>query len=578
MIFRFTVCILFITFILIPSLSVSAQNYLPLSDVKVGMKCYGYSVFSGNELERMEIELTGVMTGGSKYNSMILAKVDSPSVRRGGIMSGMSGSPVYFGDKLVGAISSAYPYAKEPVCGITPIESMTRLWDLEKAPGRYIPKIPRHDILSRPDSDTINQLLPIGLSVNVRGFPSSGTMIPGLTGECVSTLQTNNDDSWGEVSELKPGSSIGVGLITGDMEMIAFGTVTEVIENRILAFGHQFFGLGKCNIPMLASKVVTFISNNVVSFKLSNAGPQIGSIIFDANSGVAGVTDSFARTIPVKITIEGLTPEPEIYSINAVDNEFLSSIFIAQAVSGAIRRLGVPWGDLYVETNLEIRLDDDNIIRQHDFFGSVDNVSGIISKKLSVLEKIQQNPLKPVVVKAVSIDCKLAQQARIVTLDSVRIPKKKYTAGDTVTVMMTFNGDRTGEFTRSIQVRIPQKIKSDKYSLYVLDAETYKKLKSLKRLPAHRSASYEKWLESMNDYLSGDQLIIFLAADSRDIRTDRFILPNLPPSMRTVMNNKVTGNYEIKSYRLIASEKLNMEFQVMGSSKLPIQIGPNNGV
>ena len=36
----------------------------------------------------------------------------------------MSGSPVYIDGKLIGAVAFSFPYAKEPIAGITPIGEM----------------------------------------------------------------------------------------------------------------------------------------------------------------------------------------------------------------------------------------------------------------------------------------------------------------------------------------------------------------------------------------------------------------------------------------------------------------------
>ena len=41
-------------------------------------------------------------------------------------MQGMSGSPVYIDGKLVGAVAMAFPFAKDPIAGIRPIEDMVR--------------------------------------------------------------------------------------------------------------------------------------------------------------------------------------------------------------------------------------------------------------------------------------------------------------------------------------------------------------------------------------------------------------------------------------------------------------------
>ena len=39
-------------------------------------------------------------------------------------MQGMSGSPVYIDGKLAGAVAMAFPFSKDPIAGIRPIEDM----------------------------------------------------------------------------------------------------------------------------------------------------------------------------------------------------------------------------------------------------------------------------------------------------------------------------------------------------------------------------------------------------------------------------------------------------------------------
>src|SRR5260221_530150 len=49
-------------------------------------------------------------------------------------MQGMSGSPVYIDGRLVGAVAFAFPFAKEPIAGIQPIEQMISVLD-QKPPA-----------------------------------------------------------------------------------------------------------------------------------------------------------------------------------------------------------------------------------------------------------------------------------------------------------------------------------------------------------------------------------------------------------------------------------------------------------
>src|SRR4029079_1316281 len=69
----------------------------------------------------------GVLNNIGPGQDLILARVDSPVVRRAGVVAGMSGSPVYIDGKVIGALAYAWQFAKEPVAGITPIDEMLKI-------------------------------------------------------------------------------------------------------------------------------------------------------------------------------------------------------------------------------------------------------------------------------------------------------------------------------------------------------------------------------------------------------------------------------------------------------------------
>src|SRR5207247_4168161 len=107
--------------------ALSAQTaFLPLKDLKPGMRGTGRTVFSGNRIEDFQVEILGVLENVGPKESLILARLSGGPLEHTGVMQGMSGSPVYIEGKLVGAVAMAFPYAKEPIAGIRPIEDMVR--------------------------------------------------------------------------------------------------------------------------------------------------------------------------------------------------------------------------------------------------------------------------------------------------------------------------------------------------------------------------------------------------------------------------------------------------------------------
>src|SRR5579872_7090472 len=104
-----------------------AQTALfPLKDVRAGMRGTGRTVFSGGRVDEFQVEILGVLDNFGPKESLILARLSGGPLEHTGVMEGMSGSPVYLDGKLAGAVAMAFPFAKDPIAAIRPIEDMVR--------------------------------------------------------------------------------------------------------------------------------------------------------------------------------------------------------------------------------------------------------------------------------------------------------------------------------------------------------------------------------------------------------------------------------------------------------------------
>src|ERR1700746_150457 len=100
-----------------------SNEMLPLSQVRAGMQGYAYTIFAGDQVEKFNLEVIGVLDNflGPKQ-SIILVQLKGPKVEHTGVVAGMSGSPVYLDGKLAGALSLKLGiFSKEPIAGVTPI-------------------------------------------------------------------------------------------------------------------------------------------------------------------------------------------------------------------------------------------------------------------------------------------------------------------------------------------------------------------------------------------------------------------------------------------------------------------------
>src|SRR5438874_2362824 len=100
------------------------QGTMSADSVKAGMTGYGLSVFAGTSVDSFPMTILGVLKGNRPGADLILARAKGDFLERTGIIAGMSGSPVYIGGKLIGAVSYTWSFTKDPIAGLTPIGEM----------------------------------------------------------------------------------------------------------------------------------------------------------------------------------------------------------------------------------------------------------------------------------------------------------------------------------------------------------------------------------------------------------------------------------------------------------------------
>ena len=104
------------------------MKFFPLDQVRPGLKGVGRTVFEGDRIEEFQVEILGVLKNAlAPKQDLILARLSGGPLEKTGVIAGMSGSPVYIDGKLVGAVARAFPFAKEAITGITPIEQMVQV-------------------------------------------------------------------------------------------------------------------------------------------------------------------------------------------------------------------------------------------------------------------------------------------------------------------------------------------------------------------------------------------------------------------------------------------------------------------
>src|SRR5687767_13672154 len=355
-------------------ITVKDAHLFPLEEVRPGMKGTARTVFSGTEPEEFGIEILGVLPGfpGARQ-SAIIARLTGPNVAKTGVFGGMSGSPVYIDNRLVGAIAFSFPFSKEPIAGITPIQQMIDIF--EKGSAGQTPRVrePRAVSFAQLASSEWKATLPkqaVGPTTLIAPVSEGSRLLP-LMGQQMTPIAT--PVVFGGISQeslamfapqlvangllpvsgaggsagitplekatektLTPGTSVSVQLVRGDYSIAASGTVTFRDGNRIYAFGHPFLSLGASDMPMTESSVVTVIPNANNSFKLAVPGRMVGNVSQDRATGIYGQLGQAPKMIPVKINLHTSRDRTETYSYEVANDSFLTPLLLNLTIFSTI--------------------------------------------------------------------------------------------------------------------------------------------------------------------------------------------------------------------------------------------------
>ena len=310
------------------------------ADLKPGMKAIAWTVFQGSEAEAVPIEIIGLWKNawGPKQN-IILGKMGGKAAITN-VAGGMSGSPVYIGNKLVGAVALRLSvFSPDAICGITPIENMLEINEIDKskpsdpkAPATATAAAVRRAALEIP-GDLLHQVMsaggaaletqqplmvPIDTPLVLSGFTDStlrefGGMfqqmgVRPVQGGATGTLMSPKPAA-GWQRSLKPGEAVAGILVSGDMSMTGLGTVSYNDGHRVLAFGHPFFNLGPIDMPMSKGEIIMVLSSAFQPNKFGNANSVNATL--DAGGTSALSTWRISTTLaPGFVTLQARATAP----------------------------------------------------------------------------------------------------------------------------------------------------------------------------------------------------------------------------------------------------------------------------
>jgi hypothetical protein len=453
-------------------LAAAEPAFFPLKDLRQGMHATGRTVFAGDKVEEFQVEILGVLENSGPKQSIILGRLSGGPLETTGVMQGMSGSPVYIDGRLVGAVAMAFPFSKEPIAGIRPIEEMMTEQSggegkaragFSLSSGDLMVSFPKRDSRGTFDSKLDSKLIDIATPVSFSGF-SAGTLEhfgPQLRSLGLEPRQGVSGGASTTVAKpasgpLQPGSMISVQLASGDLSIGADGTVTHIDGNRIYAFGHRFLSVGSTELPFARASVITLLANLSSSFKISSSGEWLGAITSDHNTAVAGELGRRPRMVPLSIAVNS-GGRTSTYRMEIVNDRLLSPLLMQMAMYSTLdsteRTLGPSSIGLHGTVEFE---NGPEPVRFDNIYAGDFNTPLLASLATAMpVAYALQNNVDSLSLKRINLVIDSYTQKKQMQIDQVWASKRTVRPGEPVEVTALLSGENGSEITKKLTYTVP---------------------------------------------------------------------------------------------------------------------------
>ncbi len=561
-----------------------AAPTLSIEQVERGQTGYGLSVFEGSEPERFEVEVLGVMKDTSPGRSMILARLSGQGLEETGVIAGMSGSPVYLDDRLIGAVAFAWPFSNGAVGGITPIDAMLELSGAEPGDptGARIPQSVSPIDLRVLDADgerlarEIARLVPAlpddarsGLVWSLAGFgPASRSFLGAALPNMARAGFAPSGDAGESASALGPGSAVAGVLVDGDLKLAVTGTVTERIGDEIFAFGHPFLGQGPIRLPMAHAEIITVLSSQMVSFKIANVGTVIGSFGVDRTSGVHGRVGRMIEMIPLRITVDGLGRND--FRMLMADVPAYLPVLVATSGLGALDSTSRSLGSQGLDLTARWQLDGHEPIELDLSFEGANAGFSAVTFLFLMTNYMVNNPVEEARLEEVSVD--LVQYAEPRTARIVRgfAHQSSAAPGETVEVTLEMEPFKGEAYKETFPVEIPTDLREGIYTLLVGDGVTMDTVRQT--IEQVVPEDFDQSLAMVRQFKSNRDLVTLGLAPSWGLSMSGRVLPQLPASVRRLWQGVTPGVATELGLAIVDEQTRRFDVPLAGGVRIDISI------
>jgi hypothetical protein len=600
----------------IPPAGVQAEpkpgTYWNVDDVRAGMKGQGRTVMRGTKIETFDAEVLGVLKNTSPGRDLVLCRLSGLNLEKTGVIAGMSGSPVYLDNKLLGAVAYAWPFGKEPIAGVTPFSQMHGFVEAYERRDVAEQAKPVRVGLNNPlqiegrefNTVTVSEgydeatataadglwMMPLRTPLCASGFtPHSLAMLrdqcrtagllPMQSGAATSIIADQEQNT-----PLQPGSPLAVALVQGDFDLSGIGTVTHIEGSRVYGWGHPFYGLGGCELPLMTGYIHTIYPRQSVSFKMGSPLKTVGVINADVSTCIAGWLGRTPDLIPMRMTVHDCPGDnTKTFNVQIVRQRSLVPALVFASLINSIDMQGELPDELTADLTARVEVEGHAPLVIKDTYSGPLYTGGrappaLYAPVANLVNLLMYNSYKPIRINRIDCETRIRTQRRTADIDAVELNSETYEPGDTIKATVFLRPFKGLRQRLPVCLKLPADLPEGSYTATVCDDLTNARLEIRDDPTLSTPHTLSQLFNSLQVQTAAKRtnLVVRIPINAVGVAVGGTSLPNLPPSMVQILGGSRRTGAQPVAGALVARQ--NTGWVVQGNESVRFTVTKNKRI
>jgi hypothetical protein len=577
------------------------------------MKGQGKSVIKGVKIDTFDAEVIGVLKNTSPGRDLILCRLSGMNLEKSGVIQGMSGSPIYINNKLLGAVAYTWAFGKEPIAGVTPFSQMVSFAAAHERreiagqkdkpariglakpillDGREFKDVTISEDFCEPQATAADGLWLIPLKTPV--------MTTGMSRASLAVLRDHFKDTGlvpmqgGGVSassippeerniNLAPGSALSLAMITGDFDMSGIGTVTHIEGKRVYGFGHPFMGLGSCDLPLMTGYTHAIYPRLSISFKMGSPMRMVGIINADTSTCIAGWLDKQPDMMPLVSTLlrDG---KPQTYNVKIARMRGMIGPLVHAALTNSVDMEGNFPDEMTARVKAKIEIEGHDALVFDDWFAGPmfvgDRAPQLLYAPLGLMvQQLSNSSFETLKIKSVECSTEIVAERRTADIEMSELASDTLSPGETLRATVTLRPFKGPKQRVNLEVKLPIDLPEGQYTAMIGDDlnNARAELRDNPHLGMPQTLEHQFQMLRLQLAAKRTSLVMRVPLNGgAGITSGSKALHNLPPSMVQILSSSKKSNTQTLYTALVARTGTN--YVIQGADTLRFQVTKNKRV